>query len=69
MARRRKIFLEKYNRSTMENARQLQCKALRRLQKIRRRKNNGKQWKKQRAEQSERTPSGVLRRGHEKAGR
>jgi hypothetical protein len=30
----------------MENARQLQCKALRRLGKIRRRKNNGKQWKK-----------------------
>jgi hypothetical protein len=37
----------------MENARQLQCKALRRLEKIRRRKNNGKQWKKQCAEQSE----------------
>jgi hypothetical protein len=38
-----KNFSEKYNRFTMENARQLQCKALRRLQKIRRRKNNGKQ--------------------------
>jgi hypothetical protein len=36
----------------MENARQLQCKALRRRQKIRRRSNNGKQWKKQCAEQS-----------------
>ena len=35
----------------MENARQLQCKALHRLQKIRRCKNNGKQWKKQCAEQ------------------
>jgi hypothetical protein len=34
-------FREKYNRSTMENARQLQCKALRRLQKIRRHNNNG----------------------------
>jgi hypothetical protein len=31
----------------MENARQLQCKALRRQEKSRRRKNNGKQWKKQ----------------------
>jgi hypothetical protein len=31
----------------MENTRQLQCKALRRLQKIRRRRNNGEQWKKQ----------------------
>jgi hypothetical protein len=31
----------------MGNARQLQCKALRRLQKIRRRKNNDEQWKKQ----------------------
>jgi hypothetical protein len=36
----------------MGNALQLQCKALRRLEKIRRRKNNGKQWKKQCAEQS-----------------
>jgi hypothetical protein len=35
----------------MENARQLQCKALRRRQKSRRRNNNGKQWKKQGAEQ------------------
>jgi hypothetical protein len=35
----------------MENARQLQCKPLRELEKIRRRKNNGKQWKKQCAEQ------------------
>jgi hypothetical protein len=43
---------EKYNRSTMENARQLQCKALRTLAKIRRRKNNGEQWKKQCAEPS-----------------
>jgi hypothetical protein len=31
----------------MENARQLQCKALRELEKSRRRKNNGEQWKKQ----------------------
>src|SRR6202035_5721118 len=31
----------------MENARQLQCKALRRREKSRRRKNNGEQWKKQ----------------------
>jgi hypothetical protein len=29
----------------MENARQLQCKPLQGLEKIRRRKNNGKQWK------------------------
>jgi hypothetical protein len=35
----------------MENARQLQCKALQRRQKSRRRGNNGKQWKKQCAEQ------------------
>jgi len=43
----------------MENARQLQCKALGRLQKIHRRKNNEEQWKiqwkKQWAEQSERS--------------
>src|SRR5205085_11240262 len=31
--------------------RELQCKALRRLQKSRRRRNNGEQWKKQCAEQ------------------
>jgi len=37
----------------MENVRQLQCKALRRLQKIHRRKNSGEQWKKQCAERSE----------------
>ena len=48
-----KIFLEKYNRFTMKNARQLQYKALRELEKISRRRNNGKQWKKQCAEQSE----------------
>ena len=41
----------KYNRSAMENARQLQCKALRRREKSRRRRNNGEQWKKQRAGQ------------------
>jgi hypothetical protein len=35
----------------MENARQLQCKALQRREKSRRRNNNGKQWKKQCAEQ------------------
>jgi hypothetical protein len=35
----------------MAKARQLQCKALRELEKSRRRKNNGKQWKKQCAEQ------------------
>jgi hypothetical protein len=29
----------------MENARQLQCKALRRREKSRRRRNNGEQWK------------------------
>src|SRR5262249_48615744 len=34
--------LEKYKRFTRENARQLQCKALRKLEKSRRRKNNGK---------------------------
>jgi len=50
---RTKNFREKYNRSTMENARQLQCKALRGREKIRRRRNNGKQWKKQCAKQSE----------------
>jgi len=48
-----KIFLEKYNRFTMKNARQLQCKALREHEKSRQRKNNGKQWKNQCAEQSE----------------
>jgi hypothetical protein len=37
----------------MENARQLQCKALRGREKNGRRKNNGKQWKEQCAEQSE----------------
>ena len=41
----------KYNRSAMENARQLQCKALRRREKSRVAKNNGEQWKKQCAEQ------------------
>jgi hypothetical protein len=45
--RRRNFFPEKYNRSTMENARQLQCKPLQGLEKIRRRKNNGEQWKEQ----------------------
>jgi hypothetical protein len=35
----------------MENARQLQCKPLRKRGKNRRRRNNGKQWKKQCAEQ------------------
>jgi hypothetical protein len=45
-------FPEKYNRSAMENARQLQCKALCELEKSRRRKNNCEQWKKQCAEQS-----------------
>jgi len=48
-----KNFPEKYSRSAMENASRLQCKALRRLEKIRRRKNSGEQWKKQCAEQSE----------------
>jgi hypothetical protein len=43
--------VKKYNRSAMENARQLQCKALRQREKSRRRKNNGDQWKKQCAEQ------------------
>jgi hypothetical protein len=42
----------KYNRSATENARQLQCKALRQLEKSRGAKNNGEQWKKQCAEQS-----------------
>src|SRR6202051_4120990 len=32
---------QKYNRSTMENCRQLQCKALKEQRKSRRRKNNG----------------------------
>jgi hypothetical protein len=53
--KRRKNFPEKYNRFTMENARQLQCKALSELEKSRRRKNNGKQWKKQCAEQWKRS--------------
>src|SRR5262249_19632881 len=44
-------FEKKYNRFTMENSRQLQCNSLRRREKSRRRKNNGKQWKKQCAEQ------------------
>jgi len=35
----------------MENSRQLQCKALRRREKSRRRKNNEEQWKKQCEEQ------------------
>src|SRR5690242_18950570 len=55
VSRRRKNFSEKYNRSAMENAHQLQCKALRRLEKIRRRKNNGEQWKKQCAERWKRS--------------
>jgi hypothetical protein len=45
----------------MENARQLQCKALRRLEKIRRRKNNGEQWKKQCAEQWKQSEDGSAR--------
>src|ERR1700722_13588468 len=43
----------KYNRSTMENAGQIQCKSLKGRKKSRRRRNNGKQWKKQCAEQCE----------------
>src|SRR4029077_14931988 len=35
----------KYNRFTMGKRRELQCKALRRREKSRRRKNNGEQWK------------------------
>src|SRR5262249_19063070 len=42
-----KIFFKKYRRFTGENARQLQGNALRGREKIRRRKNNGKQEKKQ----------------------
>jgi hypothetical protein len=42
-SRQVKFFREKYNRFTMENARESQCKALRRREKSRRRKNNGKQ--------------------------
>jgi len=42
---RPKNFAKKYNRSAMKNTRQLQCKALRLRRKIRRRKNNEKQWK------------------------
>jgi hypothetical protein len=41
------IFLEKYNRSAMGNARQLQCKTLRGLKKRRQRENNGAQWENQ----------------------
>jgi hypothetical protein len=44
-------FREKYRRSAMENARQLQCKALHGREKSHRRGNNGKQWQKQCAEQ------------------
>src|ERR1051325_1914922 len=47
---------EKYNRFTMKNPHQLQCKSLRELEKSRRRKNNGKQWKKQCAKQWNRCP-------------
>jgi hypothetical protein len=36
---------KKYNRFTMGKRRELQCKALRRREKSRRRKNNGEQWK------------------------
>jgi hypothetical protein len=50
-----KNFPEKYNRFTMENARQLQRKALRRREKRRRRKNNEKTMKKQCAEQWKRS--------------
>jgi hypothetical protein len=50
-----KFFEKKYNRSAMENARHLQCKALRELEKSRRRNNNDKQWKKQCAKHSERS--------------
>jgi len=42
---------QKYNRSAMENRRQLQCKSLQKREKRRWRKNNGKQWKKQCEEQ------------------
>ena len=55
---------EKYNRFTMENPRQLQCKALRELEKSRRRKNNGKQWKKQCAKQWNRCPQNPASPGH-----
>ena len=48
-----KLAQAKYNRSTMENADQIQCKALKWRKKSRRRRNNGKQWKKQCAEQWE----------------
>jgi hypothetical protein len=41
-----KNFPEKYNRSTMANAHQLQCKALRGREKSRRSRNNAEQWKK-----------------------
>jgi hypothetical protein len=44
-------FSKKYNRFTIEHARQLRCKALRGLEKLCRRNNNGEQWKKQCAEQ------------------
>ena len=48
----------------MENPRQLQCKALRELEKSRRRKNNGKQWKKQCGKQSNRCPRAPASPGH-----
>src|SRR5262249_46085211 len=55
-----KIFGKKYNRSTMENVRQLQCKVLRRREKSRLRRNNGAQWKKQYAEQRDRRKFGRM---------
>src|SRR5262249_39032876 len=54
-----KIFSKKYNGFTMENTRQIQCKALDELEKIRRRKNNEEQWKKQCAEQWKQSEIGV----------
>jgi hypothetical protein len=48
----------------MENARQLQCKPLRELEKSRRCKNNGKQWKKQCGKQWDRGRQAPASSGH-----
>jgi hypothetical protein len=64
--------LEKYNRSAMENASQIQCKALNGREKSRRAGNNGKQWKKQCAEQwkqSEIRARACVRLRHGKTGK
>jgi hypothetical protein len=51
----------------METARQLQCKALCKLEKSRRRKNNEEQWKKQCGEQWKQSEIRALMSGYERS--